>query len=403
VRLVALLTAAACAAACGEAGGVGAGYRVRDSAGVHIVENTTPAEPVWRAVDSTPLLDLGSLEEGHEEFNNIRGVVLLGDGGVVVADGGTGELRIFGADGTWLRTWGRQGGGPGEFEGLVFVEGLPGDTLVAFDFRHRRLSYFSPDSGLVREVSLEPGQGSFPIVAGLLANGQLLVQAVFAVQQGIANGSQHDSALVATYDGSGHLVTTLGRFPNSERMIKITGSASHPTSVEIAIVPFSTQLVTAARDSLAIIANTGDYRLGLYRPNGTLAQEIRRTWIPEPVTDEVISRYLEAMSRRYPPGQEAARDAYVQFLKESPYPSSLPALGGVLVSRDGSLWVEAYRPQGDERPERFSVFDQSGRWVGDVRMPARFTTQTVHPDRVAGVWRDPDDIEHARVYRLIPP
>src|SRR6185295_16557991 len=96
----------------------GSGAEVRDSAGVAIVENAEPLDgsnPRYR-IDSVPLVDIGGGSGGpHAEFS--QGVFLahLSDGRVVVADAHSHELRWFGS-GRWIRSAGRNGGGPGEFQ-----------------------------------------------------------------------------------------------------------------------------------------------------------------------------------------------------------------------------------------------------------------------------------------------
>ena len=36
-------------------------------------------------------------------------------------------------------------------------------------------------------------------------------------------------------------------------------------------------------------------------------------------------------------------------------------------------------------------------------MPARFTPLEIGTDYVAGLWRDPDDVEYVSLYRLLKP
>ena len=56
-----------------------------------------------------------------------------------------------------------------------------------------------------------------------------------------------------------------------------------------------------------------------------------------------------------------------------------------------------------EGPSRWDLFDPEGRWLCTVEMPGSFTPLEIGADHVAGVWRDTDDVEHVRLYRLIKP
>ena len=74
----------------------------------------------------------------------VRSVVADAAGAIYVADVQANEIRVFGADGAHLRTIGRSGDGPGEFNALYALAWI-GDTLAAFDPRNGRISFLSPE------------------------------------------------------------------------------------------------------------------------------------------------------------------------------------------------------------------------------------------------------------------
>jgi hypothetical protein len=51
-------------------------------------------------------------------------------------------------------------------------------------------------------------------------------------------------------------------------------------------------------------------------------------------------------------------------------------------------------------PTSWRVFDKAGKWLGTVTLPARFNPMDIGTDYVLGLWRDEDDVEHVRMYRL---
>ncbi|MYE94691.1 MAG: hypothetical protein F4238_15175, partial [Gemmatimonadetes bacterium] len=89
---------------------------VRDSAGIRIVENARPADDSrlpWR-IGPEPTVSIGEVT-GEEAYllHGADAAVMLPDGRIVVANTGTGEIRVFDAAGVHQATWGRAGGGPG--------------------------------------------------------------------------------------------------------------------------------------------------------------------------------------------------------------------------------------------------------------------------------------------------
>lgn len=63
------------------------------------------------------------------EFFRIRAAYRLGDGRLVVVDGGANEVRYFDGDGRHVSTSGGEGDGPGEFQDITSVALTPGDSL----------------------------------------------------------------------------------------------------------------------------------------------------------------------------------------------------------------------------------------------------------------------------------
>ena len=92
---------------------------VRDSAGVRIVEHPSDfAAPSW-LISETPTIDIGSGDgDSSTLLYQVEGTHRLSDGRIVVANRSSHELRYYDAEGNYLHSAGRQGEGPGEFEGL---------------------------------------------------------------------------------------------------------------------------------------------------------------------------------------------------------------------------------------------------------------------------------------------
>lgn len=386
------------AAGCGAAGA--AGPVVRDSAGITIVENAAPSDAVYRIVDSVPLVDVGGSDDPNQELVRITDIVRLTDGTIVAADGGARNLRVFSADGRWIRTIGRQGGGPGEFQRLSGLELLSGDTIAAFDFQHRRLAFFTPDGGLAREVTLTADVGGLPILVGRFPDGRLLIRTGLAFGGGVqAAGLVRDTANLIVLNADGAAADTLGRFPGSESLVK-TGGTGDRRFIEVRSLPLGKSSVFVVAGPRLVAATTDEYDVRLYRADSGLERIVRRAHTPRPVTEADIERYIGTVTGV---NAKQEQEALRRFVREAPMPSAMPAHGRIVPGPDETLWVQEYAAPGEDGPTRYSVFDSTGRWLGDVTMPARFTPFVITGALVVGRWRDPDDVEHLRVYRLAAP
>lgn len=119
-------------------------------------------------VSSSPLRGTASLRE-VSRIGMIEGPpeYLLGrvpmftvgpDGSLFVADVDS-DLRYYDAGGSYVRTIARQGQGPGEVRYVVGMDVSVDGLLATLDFGNRRVSVFSPDGALVREIRLSRSAG----------------------------------------------------------------------------------------------------------------------------------------------------------------------------------------------------------------------------------------------------
>jgi len=74
-------------------------------------------------------------------------------------------------------------------------------------------------------------------------------------------------------------------------------------------------------------------------------------------------------------------------------------VASLLIDSVGNLWAQEVTPPGVESAT-YVAFDSTGRMLGRVTMPADFRVSTIGADAVYGVWKDADDVEHIRAYRL---
>ncbi len=109
--------------ACGGPGDDAGVVTVRDSAGIRIVENTTPQWQEgerWR-LSPEPVVDIGGGDREEDQLFRVVGALRLSDDRIVVANGGTNEIRFYGPGGAFLSASGGEGEGPGEFRRLSAV------------------------------------------------------------------------------------------------------------------------------------------------------------------------------------------------------------------------------------------------------------------------------------------
>ena len=355
---------------------------------------TPPAPPAalttWALSDS-PDLVIGPDGSSEGEFNRVVGAVPLPDDAVAVVDQGHGEIRIFGADGRYLRTFGRRGAGPGEFRAISWAA-LQRDTMVVYDVGQRRATLLGLDGAVLATV--EPSaEGYVGTVtpSARLANGNWLVSAgAPAPRVSGPEGVLRDTLYFAVLPpGGAGALSLLHRSPTSA-VVAISERSAFVPGYFFALamaVPLGERVGIADPDAGTVT---------FYTMQGT---EVGRMTLPmprHPIERDELDR-LRAAALEGVEG-DVRRGVEARFLPEAA-PAAVPAFRNVLTDGDDILWLEEW--QHEPAPfSRYHVVGVDGQWLATVDMPPGFRALTIGPDWVLGIHRDEDGVQRVMRYGL---
>ena len=385
------LTLTLTVAACGGNGGAGRTATVTDSAGVEIV---TSAEPVWRTgdawtVDPTPAVSIGTFDgEPEYEFYQVRGATRFADGTIAVLNSGSFELRFYDESGEFIRSVGAEGEGPGEFRGSSRLFNHR-DSLLVWDFRLNRLSVFAPTGEFVRSFLLS-GSGRSQN-ASKLVGGALLTTTSTVYTPSSEGGIHRDTSVYVMVSLDGDSLSSLGRFPEVERFVRLSGDGMTVMSLLLG----RTTRRASSGDQLFVGTNES-YAIDIYDRDGRLARSIRREVPPVLVTDEMFTTEVERRLKAIPARFRANLETMYEVM---PKVDALPFYAALQVDAEGNLWVRNYSTESEPANE-WSVFDRGGMWLGDVTLPAGLTVYEIGSDYVLGSWQDEVEVEHVRIHAL---
>lgn len=386
--------AALFAAACAQEGGSHSGVTVRDSTGITILDNSAPALAAARAwrVDTIPILTIGGdTRESTHQLHRVRDAVRLVDGSIVLADGGSSQLRVYGANGDFLRAIGRPGRGPGEFSDLDAVWLLPPDSIAAHDREQGRVLIFDASGEHARSVTLDPS-----LQRVRRAPGGDFVGFTWAPQESPRALGEvwWESFRYARYGADGSLTNEIAVLPGLEysntmwqdRPLHASRSLGHAA-------------VEAAGPDVLYYSDTRSYRILVHELNGRLARIILRSGAVRAVTGDIRDRYIdERLATRSDPAERAAWARY--FLTIS-FPETLPVWGQLETDPEGNLWAAEFAAP-SARVIPWSVFSSAGHWLTDVILP-RATVFEVGTRHVLLLRRDALDLERLEVLPIIKP
>ncbi len=239
---------------------------------------------------------------------------------------------------------------------------------------------------------------------GWFADGSVVgVTQAFAINS-TQTGPYRDSVTMYRYGADGIVQDTLERVPGIEMEqvpLKIGGqSFSAPTPV-----PLGKQSVSVIGGARFYLAHNNTSEIEVRDLSGELVSLIRLGLEATPISpaDANLHRKeaIEALEsvpqiRNLP---KELKDQFTSRYREAKYPSTLPFFSALHLDAVGNLWAHLVVRPGTP-VERYAVIDSTGRLLGQVAMPTRFTLSGVGAEGVYGVWKDEEDVEHIRVYSL---
>ncbi len=277
--------------------------KILTEAGVRVVSNLQ--EPLYDDIRLDIVEDLRIGKEGDAQalFYRIRDIAADAQGNIYVDDYSNGRVQVFNPRGEYLRTIGRPGQGPGEFEYPKFIRiGGPKGLIHVMD-RSRRINLFDSQGTYLRSVTPEGGfKNYFPDADG----GFTII--------GVArqDDSLNPEDVLSRISEDGKRKAVLARFPYTLYMEKMEGgvlSASTGYELELHAAPLP-------GDAL-VYGYSRDYELVV------IGQDDRKT--------------LVIRKEENRPDFTAAEKA--EF-KRIPLPKLKPYFYGILTDSDGRIYVQ---------------------------------------------------------------
>lgn len=369
--------------------------QTQDSAGVEILTSAQGAWPAgagWQ-LSEEPVLQIGAADgqPGYDLFR-VTHATKLSDGRIAIANGGTMELRFFSAAGEYLQSSGGEGEGPGEFLSMSGPYVTANDTLVVYDARLLRTSFFGPHGEFARSFVVPRLEGTSLAAAGGFSDGSVLIGVNGSTAIPRPDGLWSDTATYYRLDPRGSAPDTVGRLFRYEFFVY-----NRPGGFSIGSLPFSPTGTAAVGGDNIVLGDSHRYEFRVHAANGDLVRIVRLAREPEPIDRAVFDSIRDARLDRVSADERARMQALFDAGSER---KTMPAFSSFKVDREGNIWVFE-RPQTADEPRRRAVFNASGVYLGVVETPPGLTIYEAGPDYVIGEVRDDMDVELVVLHALL--
>jgi len=346
------------------------------------------SQGVWH-LSPRPNLTLGEASDpAHLVFHGVTGALLLDDGSVAVADGGSREIRMLSDDGSLLRRFGRQGDGPGEFRILAWIARCGASGITSLDGATGRITRWTVEGEPRESLRLQGlSEGPPPYSARCGPNGRFAVMGWPRI--GDYEGGQGPyrlEAAVGVLSPTGELLQEVGTFPGPERYRYSASDGPRPLGRRT--------LVHMGTDGVYV--GTGDrYEIEVIGADGSR----RRFGRPDslvPMTADLVRVWHDSVVASVP---EARRAAARRGLLQHEHPGTLPPYSDLGIDEQGFVWITRFGVPG-ERSTTLDVFSRVGDLVATLKVNHPFRLTDVGDDYILGVGTDDLGIERVYRYRL---
>lgn len=352
------------------------------------------AQATWQ-ISERPIVVIGTVDGPPPSvFQDIRGVVTADDTLVVVADGGSRELRVFTRGGHPVAAFGGEGDGPMEFRTIGWAERCGGSSIAVYDVRRRRMTTWDAQGNLLdgfNVESTEPSRPAYAVSCGP-SEGFAVVGWFDVLSYRVGQGPYRPETNVGVLGPDGRLEEVLGSFAGPERYRYASERLSDGPR------PLGKTTIARVGPGGTFVGTGDDYEIEVFRRDGasfTFGKPGEQTVL----TREMLETWRDSVLSRVPPSDRAqvrrALDRYEM-------PKTLPAYSDFRFDEVGLLWVARFPAPGQERTQWdvWDVSDFGGEHIASVPVPRSFQVTEIGADYLLGVATDSLGVQRVHKYRL---
>jgi hypothetical protein len=330
--------------------------KVETVEGVKYVKN--PAAPMQgpATVEMEALWELGGDTEDEDQFFGvISDIHIDGEGNVYLLDAQLSEVKIFTADGEFLRTIGREGEGPGEFRRPSRMFFTKEGNIGVMQTIPAKIVLLSPDGDPIGDHPLpEPEDGGFQLLTSGQASKGQLVLAMARTKLAEDQSSWARTDFLVRVDSEGN---------------QLTEYASKTTTINFADAvlnfaewdTFERRWTVAPDGKVYACESYPDYVITVWNADGSVDKKITREYKHRAHTPDektFMTKMMEHFAQQIP-------NCRVQV------ENNAKDIESFYIRDDGSIWVlssDGSHDYPDDAVGVFDVYNKEGQFVKAVTL-----------------------------------
>lgn len=311
-----------------------------------------------------------SFDSDSNYFDGVAAAARLSNNAIAIANESMSQILLFDAAGTFVRSIGRRGSGPGEFEAVNSVIALGDGTMVAFDRQTRRVSRFTADGDLLDDHRIVGPAAASPIggasLVGALGTDRLLIWSQAMPTEEELNLPPNKPAAIPevpfTVDASGNSPIMLGKFPGVDQWI----SDAAGMALTYGRAPFGRRTWFGTMGGKPVVLRNTEPAFRVFLDDGSPHAVYHGSWRARKVTEQDRDQFMATWFTRL---RDESYWNKLESLTRQAFPATTPYYRDVIIGTDAIVWIEPYESCcSDERT--YFGYDSTGAAVGKLILPA---------------------------------
>lgn len=332
--------------------------RTETENGVTVIKN--PGQPIYtKAILSLKEdLSLGAASGDEFLFSVIKELDVDDQENIYVLDWKEAHVLVFDRNGRHLRTIGRRGQGPGEFQRPMDIS-IFGNQIVVHDLE-RCLSFFTLDGKFIRSITSVDILGIWDVYCD--SKGNIICHlSIF--------DPKNPKFLFRKYRTDMNLVCQFAESPRP--------GYSPPYDI---FAPLPS--MTIDQEDNIVFGYPEDYTIQVFNPEGKLIKKIEREYQPVGLSNEDKKEMKEEN-----PG-----------IVKIEYPKHKPAFRSFFADDEGRLYVGTWEKAGRKDIYIYDIFDNEGRYL--ARIPIKKKPLVGKKGKLYAIEEDEDGFQSLKRYQM---
>jgi len=287
----------------------------------------------------TEELSIGGDKKDEEVFSENIFITVDDEENIFITDMKLNNLKVFDQSGTFIRTIGKQGQGPGELNMPTGIQITSNGELMVEEVLNRRLSFFTPDGEFIRSLSTADKTSLTGLIIG--PDGTMVGREL------VVKDNKMEWA-VKKYDKDLNELFTIDKI-------------DFPNPIQGKINPFELMIIFDIDSKGNIIYGTSkEYEIKYINPDGKHIKSITRKFDTIKITEEDKQEMLDHIPQT----------GGINLKERIEFPKYYPAFQSFTIDEKGRIFVRTFEKGRNEGEYILDIFDSDGRFFSQIPLKA---------------------------------